>query len=60
MQTLAVIILIGVAAYFVVRRFIGLLKGGGSPCGCCADSDKCGEQQQDKGTPLEDHRKDTS
>jgi len=60
MQTLAVIILIAVAAYFVVRRFIGLVKGGGSPCGCCAESDKCGEKQQDKGTQLEDHRENSS
>jgi len=60
MQTLAVILLVAVAAFFVLRRFVAMLKGGGSPCGCCSEKDTCGLQQNQPETQLEDHRKDPS
>ena len=60
MQTLAVIILVAAAAFFLLRRFLGFLRTGKSPCGCCSESSKCAEQQKEMGTPLEDHRDDTT
>lgn len=60
MQTLAVLILVAAAAFFLLRRFLGFLRTGKSPCGCCSESGKCGEQQANKGTPLQDHRRNSS
>jgi hypothetical protein len=60
MQTLAVILLVAVAAFFVLKRFVAMLKSGGNPCGCCSEKDTCGERQGRNETQLEDHRKDPS
>jgi len=58
MQTLIVIILIVAAAFFLLRRFLGFLRTGKSPCGCCSDKDTCGAKQTQDWVQLQDSRKD--
>lgn len=59
MQTLAVIILVALATFFLLRRFLGFFRTGQSPCGRCSLNDSCGEQQRKDGVQLQDHRKDS-
>ena len=59
MQTVAVILLVAAAAFFLVHRLVRVFRTGKSPCGCC-DSGTCPASPEKRGTVLEDHRKDPS